>query len=324
MVCFHERELCGFVHGDDFIITGDSVQLMWMESRLKAGLNFERCADLGVDDGVDKTVTILSQLATWSNQTGILLARMSMDGFDICVVLCCGCEVRTGTSRNSIARTNQEFVRYANVGILEFIHVYFTNCQTEKGPMRIMTAHRLTIFQGVKIEVAVFMIGPNKESRRWLSRMRAWKEEYDVCSSLPQSLSVAESEFVEFARSGQHDDQFGEGVAQCARGANNSSDGGCHKAMWSGTSSIFAVRGALVTRTCEFSCDMIENVQESSERSKNNKYYGTSRNVEDGMWRWTYSTDVVCSALSCNGFSRMSCLQWGDLEMSCNETKDAK
>ena len=30
--------------------------------------------------------------------------------------------------------------------------------------------------------------------RRWLSRMRAWKEEYDVCSSLPQSLS-AESEF---------------------------------------------------------------------------------------------------------------------------------
>ena len=27
----------------------------------------------------------------------------------------------------------------------------------------------------------------------------------------------------------------------------------------------------------------------------------TFRNVEDGMWRWTYSTDVVCSALSCNG-----------------------
>ena len=50
-----------FVHGDDFIITGDSVQLMWIESRVKEGLNFERFADLVVDDGVDKTVTILSQ-----------------------------------------------------------------------------------------------------------------------------------------------------------------------------------------------------------------------------------------------------------------------
>ena len=85
------------------------------------------------DDGVDKTVTILSQLATWSNQTGILLARMSIDGFDICVALCCGCEARTGTSRNSTARTNQEFERYANVEILEFMHVYIVSCQTERG-----------------------------------------------------------------------------------------------------------------------------------------------------------------------------------------------
>ena len=50
------------------------------------------------------------------------------------------------------------------------------------------------------------------------------KKEYDVCSSLLQSLSIAESDFVEFARSEKHDDQFDEGVAQCARGANNSSD----------------------------------------------------------------------------------------------------
>ena len=147
VVCCHERELCGFVHGNDFIIiTGDYVQLIWIESRLKEGLDFERCADLGVDDGVDKTVTILSQLVTWNDQTGILLARMSIDGFDICVVLCCGCNVRISTPRNSIARTNQEFERYANVEILEFIHVYITCCQTEEGPMRIMNAHKLTIF----------------------------------------------------------------------------------------------------------------------------------------------------------------------------------
>ena len=29
----------------------------------------------------------------------------------------------------------------------------------------------------------------------------------------------------------------------------------------------------------------------------------TLRNVGDGMWRWTYSTDFVSSALSCNGLS---------------------
>ena len=146
VVCCHERELRGFVHGDDFIlVTGDYVQLIWIDSRLKEGLNFERCANLGVDDGADETVTILNRLVTWSNQTGILLARMSMEGFDICVVPCCDCEVRTGTTRNSIARTNQEFERYANVEILEFIHVYIANCQAEEGPMRIINSYRLTI-----------------------------------------------------------------------------------------------------------------------------------------------------------------------------------
>ena len=64
VVCCHERELCGLVHRDDFIVTGDSVQLMWIGSRLKEGLNFERCADRGVDDGIDKMVTILNRLVT--------------------------------------------------------------------------------------------------------------------------------------------------------------------------------------------------------------------------------------------------------------------
>ena len=46
--------------------------------------------------------------------------------------------------------------------------------------------------------------------------MRAWKEEYDVCSSLPQSLSGAESEFDAVVNSGspkkkkkKHDDLSG-------------------------------------------------------------------------------------------------------------------
>ena len=34
IVCCRERELWGFVHGDDFTITGHSMQLAWIESRL--------------------------------------------------------------------------------------------------------------------------------------------------------------------------------------------------------------------------------------------------------------------------------------------------
>ena len=54
----------------------------------------------------------------------------------------------------------------------------------------------------------------------------------------------------------------------------------------------------------------------------------TFRNVEDGMWRLTYSTDVVCSALSCNGLSRAvnpcneetNLANLMKLRMSCLET----
>ena len=65
IVCCRERELCGFVHGDDFIITGDSMQLAWIESRLNEGLILQRRAIPGLDDGDDKTVTILNRLVTW-------------------------------------------------------------------------------------------------------------------------------------------------------------------------------------------------------------------------------------------------------------------
>ena len=61
IVCCRERELCGFVHGDDFIITGDSMHLAWIESRLNEGLILKRRALLGSDDGDDKTITILDR-----------------------------------------------------------------------------------------------------------------------------------------------------------------------------------------------------------------------------------------------------------------------
>ena len=69
-VSCRERELYGLVH-DHFITEGDSVHMTWIESRIKERLNFERCADLDVDDGNNKMVTILNRSATWGNQIEI-------------------------------------------------------------------------------------------------------------------------------------------------------------------------------------------------------------------------------------------------------------
>ena len=65
IVCSRERELCGFVHGDDIILTGDSMQLAWIGSRLNGGLILKCRVILGPDGGDDKTVTILNRLVAW-------------------------------------------------------------------------------------------------------------------------------------------------------------------------------------------------------------------------------------------------------------------
>ena len=86
------------VHRDVFIVTGDSMQLWWIESRLKEGLIIKRRAILGPEDGDDKTVTILNRLLTWVSLYGsrnqveieadprhrkILLAQMNLDGSNV-------------------------------------------------------------------------------------------------------------------------------------------------------------------------------------------------------------------------------------------------
>ena len=58
-MCCRERELCGFVHGDDFIITGESMQLAWAESRPNENLILKSRSQTIV------TVTILNRLVTW-------------------------------------------------------------------------------------------------------------------------------------------------------------------------------------------------------------------------------------------------------------------
>ena len=48
--CCRDRELCGFVHGDDFIITGDSMQLA---QRNLDGANVSSVLTPAVETGVD-------------------------------------------------------------------------------------------------------------------------------------------------------------------------------------------------------------------------------------------------------------------------------
>ena len=55
IVCCRERDVCGFVHGDDFIFVGKSMQLAWAESRFNEKLILKRNAILGPDDGDDET-----------------------------------------------------------------------------------------------------------------------------------------------------------------------------------------------------------------------------------------------------------------------------
>ena len=90
-----ERELCWFVHGDDFIVTR---QLAWKESRLNEGLILERRAILGPNAGDNKTVAILNRLVTWLDLSAsrnkleiaadprhreILLAQMNQDSTNV-------------------------------------------------------------------------------------------------------------------------------------------------------------------------------------------------------------------------------------------------
>ena len=45
IACCWERELCGFVHDDDFIFSCDSMQLPWAESRLFEKVDSQEASD---------------------------------------------------------------------------------------------------------------------------------------------------------------------------------------------------------------------------------------------------------------------------------------
>ena len=146
-------------------LSRDSVQLTWIESRLKERLNLERCADLGVDDG-DRMVTILNRLVTWSNQIGIEAVPrhrdiLLADEYGRIRHLHCPMRwvrdadrhVKEFDCANELAAKDTW-----NIEILEFI--YIVNCQAEEGLVR---AHGSIPCGCVK----------GSRHRRWLSRIRA-------------------------------------------------------------------------------------------------------------------------------------------------------
>ena len=114
--CRSGHELCGFIHDHFSIFDRDSVQLVCIGSRLKEGLNFARRANVGVDDGDDLMVTIVTRTAIWVYLSGLKSQIASQP-------------------RQLTARTNREFERYAHVEILEF--VYTVICQTEEDLMKV-------------------------------------------------------------------------------------------------------------------------------------------------------------------------------------------
>ena len=158
--------------------------------------------------------------------------------------------------------------------------------------MRMMNSYRLTIFLDVKTELAGFETEPNENERgsilygcvnepryrqrlRW---MRAYREEHDVCSSFPWR-QLAQSWKVDAGYAQSMVIVIAEDAGQCVLGMDSSS-----------AKSISVNSDEIRLRMCRKAVNAVK-VTSTAE---------TFRNVEDGMWRWTYSTDVVCSVLSCN------------------------
>ena len=146
IVCCRERELCGFVHGDDFIVTGDSMQLAWIESRLNEAGRWRR------QDGHDPEHQI--EIETDPRHREILLAPMNLDG------------------------ANVKSVTTPAVKLQEWTPQMLTKTDRDRTPtfrsatMRasFMSINRVDVQQAVK-EVARFMAEPNEGAWIMLKRL---------------------------------------------------------------------------------------------------------------------------------------------------------
>ena len=142
----------------------------------------ERCADLGVDHG-DRVVTILNRLVTWSNQIGIEAVSRHRD-------------ILLADEYGRIRHLHYlvRWVRDADGHIKEF------DCANGLGVREIREHRNLGVHLHRELSGGRSTCESACFDTVWMRKgikvpTSASKEEYAVCSSLPQSLSVAGSEF---------------------------------------------------------------------------------------------------------------------------------
>ena len=70
LFCHHQRRLKFLVHGDDFVVPGEPVDLVWMRNELESKLEMNTTI-LGDEPGMSKEVNILKRKLCWHDGVGI-------------------------------------------------------------------------------------------------------------------------------------------------------------------------------------------------------------------------------------------------------------
>ena len=70
LFCHHQRSSKCLVHGDDFVVSGEPVDLVWLRNELEYGLEINTTI-LRDDPGMSKEVQILNRQLCWHDGVGI-------------------------------------------------------------------------------------------------------------------------------------------------------------------------------------------------------------------------------------------------------------
>ena len=70
LFCHPQRSLKCLVHGDDFVVSGEPTDLVWMRNELESKLEIDT-AILGDGPGMSKEVKILNRKLRWHDGVGI-------------------------------------------------------------------------------------------------------------------------------------------------------------------------------------------------------------------------------------------------------------
>ena len=70
LFCLPQRSLKCLVHGDDFVVSGEPVDLVWMRNELESKLEINTTI-LGDEPGMSKEVKILNRKLCWHDGVGI-------------------------------------------------------------------------------------------------------------------------------------------------------------------------------------------------------------------------------------------------------------